>query len=560
MLQELRINDLALISSLELDFSAAPAGLIVFTGETGAGKSIILQAVHLLTGGRASASLVRSGCQQAAVEAVFDISRQPELLALLCEYGLESGGDCILRRVVTSKGRSRFFINDHLSTARTAADLTENLVNIAGQHDQQLLLRSSSHIDFLDGYGGLLEQRQQYSQLYERRRKLLRRLGQLREQEQHKEQQRDFLGFQLREIKQAELLPGEEEGLIQERDRLRFSSTLVELAGTSCQLLREQVHEHLNLIRKNMEQAAELDADIKELADRIVSACFEIEDMEGCLEDYVRSIPSDQSRMEAIADRLAKIRQLQRKYGPAVEDVLAFAKKVEEELHLLDHLEQEISSLEQELGTVETVLRTRAAALSKARIQAGERLAQAMQAELTSLNFLRAQVAVSVVPAESFDGSGLLADGMDRVEFLFSANPGEPLKPLTEVVSGGELSRLMLAMKCLFARQDRVETVILDEIDAGISGEAASAVARKINELAGHHQVFCITHLPQIAADADAHFLVEKTAADGRTRTSIRRLADDERAAELARMLGGDQPSEQTLALAQELLARKQSG
>jgi DNA repair protein RecN (Recombination protein N) len=558
MLQELRINDLALISSLELDFSSVPAGLIAFTGETGAGKSIILQAVHLLTGGRASATLVRSGREQAAVEAAFNISRQPELLALLREHGLESGSDCILRRVVTSKGRSRFFINDRLSTARTAADLTENLVNIAGQHDQQLLLRSSAHIDFLDGYGGLLEQRQQYSHLYERRRNLLRRLRQLREQERHKEQQRDFLTFQLQEIRQAELLPSEEEGLIQERDRLRFSSTLVELAGTSCQLLREQVHEHLSLIRKNMEQAAELDADIKKLADRIVSACFEIEDMEGCLEDYVRSIPSDQSRMEAIADRLAKIRQLQRKYGPTVEEVLAFAENIEQELNLLDHLEQEISTLEQELSAIETVLRTRAEALSQARRQAGERLAQAMQNELISLNFLQARFAASVVPAESFDGSGLLADGMDRVEFLFSANPGEPLKPLTEVVSGGELSRLMLAMKCLFARQDRVETVILDEIDAGVSGEAASAVARKINKLAGHHQVFCITHLPQIAAYADAHFLVEKSAEAGRTRTSIRRLAEEERAAELARMLGGDHPTEQTHALAQELLTRKQ--
>lgn len=559
MLQELSINDLALISFLELDFSAVPAGLIVFTGETGAGKSIILQAVHLLTGGRASATLVRSGKEQAAVQAAFDISRQPELLALLREHGLESGSDCILRRVVTSKGRSRFFINDRLSTARTAADLTENLVNIAGQHDQQLLLRSSAHIDFLDGYGGLLKQRQQYSHLYERRRNLLRRLCQLREQEQHKEQQRDFLSFQLQEIRQAELLPGEEEVLIQERDRLRFSSTLVELAGTSCQLLREQVHEHLSMIRKNMEQAAELDADIKELADRIVSACFEIEDMEGCLEDYVRSIPSDQSRMEVIADRLAKIRQLQRKYGPTVEEVLVFAEKIEQELNLLDHLEQEISTLEQELGTVETVLRTRAEALSQARRQAGERLAQAMQNELCSLSFLQARFAASIEPAESFDGSGLLADGMDRVEFLFSANPGEPLKPLTEVVSGGELSRLMLAMKCLFARQDRVETVILDEIDAGISGEAASAVARKINELAGYHQVFCITHLPQIAAYAAAHFLVEKRAEDGRTRTSIRRLTeDDERAAELARMLGGANPTEQTYALAQELLTRKQ--
>ncbi|MGR0481637.1 MAG: DNA repair protein RecN [Candidatus Electronema sp. V4] len=557
MLLELRINDLALISTLELDFSAAPKGLIVFTGETGAGKSIIMQAVHLLTGGRASALLVRSGCQQAAVEAAFDISRQPELAALLNQQGLESGGDCILRRVISSSGRSRFFINDRLSTARTVADLTENLVNIAGQHDQQLLLRSGSHIDFLDGYGGLLEQRLRYAEIFERRQKLVRRQHQLREQEQHKEQKRDFLGFQLREIRQAGLSPGEDEALIRERDLLKSSTALAELAGKSCLLLRDEVRGHLSVIRKNMEQAAALDPSVKELAERISSACFEIEDLEGCLDAYLEAIPSDQDRMEQIAARLALIRQLQRKYGAGIEEVLAFAERAEQELHVLEGIEQELADLDKELLTVEAELRRLAAGLSAARAQAGERLAAAMQAELASLSFRQTHFGVSVQAADNPDGSGLSADGWDRVEFLFSANPGEPLKPLTEVVSGGELSRLMLAMKCLFARQDKVETVILDEIDAGIGGEAASAVARKIGELAGHHQVFCITHLPQIAAHGDVHFLVEKIADSGRTRTAIRQLAPEERPAELARMLGGDHPTAQTVALAKELLEGK---
>lgn len=556
MLLELRINDLALISTLELDFSATPTGLIVFTGETGAGKSIILQAVHLLTGGRASALLVRSGCVQATIEAAFDISKQPDLAELLHQHGFDSGGDCILRRIVNGKGRSRFFINDRLATARLVADLTENLVNIAGQHDQQLLLRNSSHIDFLDGYGGLLEQRSQYAAVYERRQKLLRRLHQVHEQEQHKEQKRDFLGFQLREIRQAGLSPGEDDALSKERDLLKSSTVLVELAGKSCLLLREQVHGHLSVIRKNMEQAAALDPSLKELSARISSACFEIEDLEGCLNTYLEAIPSDQGRMEQIAARLAQIRQLQRKYGTTIEEVLAFAERIEKELHVLDRIEQELAELEQELYGVEAELRQQAAALSKERVQAGAKLSQAMQAELASLSFKQTLFEVSV----QADTTTLSADGWDQVEFLFSANPGEPLKPLTEVVSGGELSRLMLAMKCLFARQDKVETVILDEIDAGIGGEAASAVARKIDELAGHHQVFCITHLPQIAAYGDAHFLVEKLADGNRTRTSIRKLLPEERAAELARMLGGDHPTAQTLALAKELLEGKDSG
>ncbi|CAK8718680.1 MAG: DNA replication and repair protein RecN [Candidatus Electronema aureum] len=550
MLLELRINDLALISTLELDFSVVPTGLIVFTGETGAGKSIILQAVHLLTGGRASSLLVRSGCEQATIEASFDISKQPELAELLHQHGLDSSGDCILRRIVNGKGRSRFFINDRLATARLVADLTENLVNIAGQHDQQLLLRNSSHIDFLDGYGGLLEQRQQYTFLYDRRQQLLRRLRLVHEQEQHKEQKRDFLGFQLREIRQAGLSPGEDDALIKERDLLKSSTALVELVGKSCQLLREQVHGHLSVIRKNMEQAFALDPNLKELSARTSSACFEIEDLEGCLDAYLEAIPSDHGRMEQIAARLAQIRQLQRKYGTTIEEVLAFAERIEKELHVLDRIEQELAELELELHGIEAELRQQAAALSQERIEAGAKLSQAMQSELASLSFKQTLFEVSV----QADAAILSSDGWDKVEFLFSANPGEPLKPLTEVVSGGELSRLMLAMKCLFARQDKVETVILDEIDAGIGGEAASAVARKIDELSGHHQVFCITHLPQIAAYGDAHFLVEKIADGSRTRTFIRSLLPEERAAELARMLGGDNPTEQTMALAREML------
>jgi DNA repair protein RecN (Recombination protein N) len=456
--------------------------------------------------------------------------------------------------VLSSSGRSRFFINDRLATARAAADLTENLVNIAGQHDQQLLLRSSSHIDFLDGYGGLLEQRLRCAEVFEQRQKLVRRRQQLHEQEQSKEQKRDFLSFQLREIRQAELLPSEDEALIRERDLLKSSAALAELAGKSCLLLRDDVRGQLSVIRKNMEQAAALDPSVKELAERISSACFEIEDLEGCLDAYLEAIPSDQGRMEQIAARLALIRQLQRKYGAGIEEVLAFAAKAEQELQVLEGIEQELAEVEQELLRVETDLRRLAARLSAARSQAGERLAAAMRAELASLSFRQTHFGVSVQAADDADGSGLSADGWDRVEFLFSANPGEPLKPLTEVVSGGELSRLMLAMKCLFARQDKVETVILDEIDAGIGGEAASAVARKIGELAGHHQVFCITHLPQIAAYGEVHFLVEKTDDGSRTRTAIRQLAPEERPAELARMLGGDHPTPQTVALAEELL------
>ena len=558
MLQELRVNNLALIETLELDFGDTATGLIVFTGETGAGKSIILQAVHLLTGGRASTSWVRNDNDQAVIEALFDVSGHPELGVLLQEHGLDSGDDCILRRVISNKGRSRIFINGRLATARLASELAENLVNIASQHDHQLLLKTNSHIDFLDDYGGLLDNRHEYGLVFDRWQKMLRHLRTLQEQEQGKEQHRDFLSFQLKEIRDAAPEPAEDEQLVKERDLLKSSTTLAELAGKSHYLLQKKVMEHLAEIRKNIEQAASLDPTVKELADRICSACFEVEDLDGALHDYRSTIPMDQGRMDAIASRLALLRQLQRKYGATMEEVLAFADRIARELASLDNLEQEIADLEKELDEIEVELHRMAGALSAKRSRCAKQLARAMRAELVSLSFNQALFEVAVIGAETAASAKLTATGWDTVEFLFSANPGEPPKSMATVVSGGELSRLMLAMKCLLARRDKVDTVIFDEIDAGIGGEAAEAVARKIGELAGHHQVFCITHLPQIAAYADAHFLVEKVVSDNRTHTTIRALSRQERVAELARMLGGDNPTEQTLGLAREMVERNQ--
>jgi DNA repair protein RecN (Recombination protein N) len=296
---------------------------------------------------------------------------------------------------------------------------------------------------------------------------------------------------------------------------------------------------------------------LKELAGQSRSICFEAEDLEGNLRNYLDIIPTDQGRLDQIASRLAELRQLQRKYGVTLEEVLAFADKVEKELHALEHLDEQINSLKKEVDKVAVELRGKAEALSAERREVATRLTEAMQAELVSLSFHQALFEVSVTAADTAEA--LSATGCDTVSFLFSANPGEPPKSLSEVVSGGELSRLMLAMKCLLARRDRVDTVIFDEIDAGIGGEAAGAVARKIDELAGHHQVFCITHLPQIAAYADAHFVVAKKVDGNRTYTTIRSLSAEERVTELARMLGGDNPTEQTLRLAGELAATRKS-
>nr|WP_320010221.1 DNA repair protein RecN [uncultured Desulfobulbus sp.] len=559
MLQELRVQNLALIDALNLDLSARSNGLIVLTGETGAGKSIILQAINLLTGGRGTTSWVRNDCNQATIEAIFKLRPDHnEINELLREHSLKDGQDCIIRRVLTKAGRSRLYINDQSVTSRLCGELSANLINIASQHDQQQLLNSRSHLDFLDLYGDLRGMRQQFSKLFRRWQQASSELRQLLEKEQDKEQHRDFLRFQLDEIRKCKPIAAEDEQLIKERDQLKASDVLVRLVGESWREISGSITDILVEIRKKIEHAATLDDTLAPLAERIGSAGYELEDVAAALDQYRENIPMDPSRLEWISGRLTELKQLQRKYGPSLEDVLVFAQQAEAELAVLESLDAEISQAELRLEEISTEALLRATELSQARREVAQKLKIGMEQELASLSFNQAVFEVAMSTPEGMGLDGIQSTGRDLVEFNFSANPGEPPKPLAKIVSGGELSRLMLAMKCLLARRDKVETVIFDEVDAGIGGQAAEAVAEKIGELAGHHQVICITHLPQIAAWADVHFTVQKQVDNGRTRTVIKELDEQQRTQELARMLGGEQPSLQTLAFAGELISRSQ--
>ncbi|MGE4560784.1 MAG: DNA repair protein RecN [Desulfobulbus sp.] len=557
MLQELRVHNLALIDALHLDLSSRKTGLIVLTGETGAGKSIILQAINLLTGGRGSASWVRGDCDQAGIEACFAVRPDHgEINALLQEHALKSGSDCLIRRVLTREGRSKLYVNDQAVTTRLCGELTANLVNIASQHDHQQLLNARNHLDFLDLFGELRGMRQQFSKLFQRWQQASSEVRHLLEKEQDKEQQRDFLRFQLDEIRKSKPVAGEDEQLLREREQLKASDVLVRLVGESSAQMAGSVTDALVEIRKNIEQAATIDDTLAPLAERIASAGYELEDLASSLEKYREAIPMDPSRLEWISGRLAELKQLQRKYGPTLEEVIAFADRAEADLAVLESLEEEISQAELRLEEISTEALLRATELSQARREVAGKLEAGMEQELASLSFNQAVFKVALSNPEGMGLDGIQSTGRDIVEFLFSANPGEPPKPLAKIVSGGELSRLMLAMKCLLARRDQVDTVIFDEVDAGIGGQAAESVAEKIGELAGHHQVVCITHLPQIAAWADLHFKVEKQVENGRTRTVIKELDQQARTRELARMLGGEHPTLQTLAFAGELIAR----
>lgn len=553
MLCELRITNLALISELQIQFGPA---LTVLTGETGAGKSIILQSINLLYGESAK-SWVRSGAETATVEALFDCGADSPVRAWLDEQGLDCDGPVILKRVVAATGSSRYYLNGGLATGRMVGEAAENLISIASQHDHQQLLSRAFQLDFLDDFGDLLERRQQVADLYDRWTELRQRLEELRRREKDKEQRRDFLSFQCKEIEEAAPVAGEDERLEQEKQRLRAVGDLARLGGASYERLGGEVVDGLAEVRRNLQQMADLDGSLAGLAEEVAGQSYQLEEAARRLQGYLDDLTDDPARLDEVTGRIDVLQKLKRKYGGSLTAVLDHAREAGAELRLLEDMDQELAALAGELAGLETALIAAAGELSAARRQAAGRLAGAVGGELRALCLEKAVFAVDF-PVEN-GGPELKTmgrKGWDQPEFMFSANPGEPAKSLAKVASGGELSRLMLALKGLLARHDRVETVIFDEIDAGISGQTAEAVARKIRELATHHQVICITHLPQIAAAADEHFTVSKSEADERTVTVIARLQPGQRAGELARMLDGDSATDRTYAYAEELLGK----
>ncbi len=557
MLCELKIKNLALIDSLHLNLSA---GLVVLTGETGAGKSIVRQAIHLLTGGRASASSIRTGADNASVEALFEIGPdRKKLLRFINDRGVETDSTLIIKRVLLANGRSRYYINDGLVTARLVGEIAENLVNIASQHDHQQLLVPQQQLNYLDTIGDLWPRRDKITVLYDKWKSISQRLEELKKQEQDKEQRRDYLSFQLNEISDAAIAPDEDEQLSVERQRLKSSETLLQLGRENYQLINDQAVDSLHQFRKNLEQMAVHDPSLEKMAEQAADYAYQVDDLADQLQGYCDTIPSDQAMLETMDARIDLLQRLKRKYGgPAesLDEVIAHAENSRKELDDLENREQLLDDLHREKENVENDLTNLAAQLTKARRETALSFAESMQQELESLSFDQAIFEIRFQQNKSqTDMDNLSATGWDNIEFMFSANPGEPVKPLIQVASGGELSRLMLALKCLLARRDQVETVIFDEVDAGTGGKAAEAVARKIKELSGHHQVICITHLPQIASQAEEHLMVSKNIIDNRTRTAISLLDSDDRIRELARMLAGNSITKQTLAYAEELIS-----
>lgn len=562
MIELLRIENLAVVERAEISFGP---GLNVLTGETGAGKSIVLGALALLAGARASADSVRDGADEAVVEAIFRTDALPELETELARRGLAAGEhELVVRRTVSRGGRSRAQVAGQLVPVSLLAELFEGRLEISSQHESQALLRPETHGLLLDAFGDFLALRAAVKQGHDALRSVADERSRLAAAAAERERRQDFLSFQVREIDEAKLVPGERAALAAERARLAHAERLeADAAATVALLTGEGARDDapgaatlLSEALRRIEGAARLDPALEEVAARLRAAHAELDDVARDVERYGRGLEADPARLGALEDRLALIERLARKYGPGEQDVLAFRESAAAELGAIAGAESREAELAAEQERVRADLAKRAAALSAARKKAARRLASAIDAALAPLvEGARVEVALEALAAP--EGAACGPSGAEAAELRYSASPGEPARPLRRVASGGELSRVFLAIKNVLRRGGAGMVLVFDEVDAGIGGRIADRVGRALAELAADHQVLCITHLPQIAARGSTHLRVEKEGREGRPATRVRLLDAASRVEEIARMAGGETVSEATRRHARELLGAR---
>jgi DNA repair protein RecN (Recombination protein N) len=548
MLTDLFIKNFAIIDNLHVSFGN---GLNILTGETGAGKSIIIGAIELILGGRVSADIIRTGADEAVVEALFDLSGQDAILAALAETGVDGNGELLVKRVVARSGKSRVYLNGGLSTIAMLSETARLLVNIYGQHESQTLLRPENHLALLDGFAGLGGLRAEVAALFEEYRRVRAEIRRLEEGEREAARRMDLLEFQSAEIGVAELRPGEEEDLAREKQLLSHAEKLFQNSQWAFETLyggEQTILGLLNEVRARIAEIALIDDTLCALAENLQSMCIQLEDAGLSLRDYAGKVEADPRRLQELNDRIDLLQRLKKKYAPTVEEVILFKEQVDRELAMLTNSEQNRRDLENNLADLEKQLAGKAKELTSKRHEAALAMQRAMEKELHELAMKNARFEVSLETL-----SEPRTSGMDKVEFLFSSNPGEAPKPLSRIASGGELSRLMLAMKQVHPESD-VPTLIFDEVDTGIGGAVSALVGKKLKKVCRRQQVLCITHLPQVAAFADQHYKVEKKVGEGRTSTQVASLTGDQRVLEMARMLGGIKISEKTLEHAREMI------
>jgi DNA repair protein RecN (Recombination protein N) len=536
MLESLHIQNYALIDDIELEFGP---GFNVLTGETGAGKSIIVGALNLVLGARASAEGVRDGADRARVDAVFRIGAPArDLAAALQESDIAlEDGVLILSRVVTPDGRSRAYAGGVPVPLAVLAAIGDELVDLHGQHEHQSLLKPARQLDLLDGFAGAQQAAGAVAAAVSALRDVERDLAALEVDDRERARRVEFLQHEVREIETAGLHPGEEEESRERRDLLTNAERIFELSSRAYATLHERdegaVVDALDAASGEVEELARINNRFTSLAERLAEAREKIEDVAAELREFTTEIEFDPQELEDINARLTLISALKRKYGESIAAVLAYGERAREEVAAFEQRDERLAQLKRQRGALFEEGRRLAGELSEQRKKAARALDKQIAAALAELGMKGGRFETR------FECGELCATGIDRVEFLLAANPGEPLKPLRHVASGGEISRVMLALKSVFAKADTIPTLIFDEIDAGVGGAVANKVAAKLAELAGSHQTICISHLPQIAAAAQTHFHVAKETQKKRTVTSVARIADEDRVRELARLLDG---------------------
>ena len=561
MLVELHVTNFALIDHLDLSFGA---GLNILTGETGAGKSIIIDALGLALGERAGHDLVRTGAGKATVEAVFDLSHAPaEMRQKLIDAGLSGDGSdeddtlLVTRELAKNGSKSQCRINGRLMPVAVLKEIAEGLVDVHGQHEHQSLLAADRHIDILDNWGGkdALALRQQVADLSSEANALKREREKLRTDARERARMLDLYRFQQEELGQANLRPDEEEELAADRTRLASSEKLSAAAAEAYTALSGGERgaggalDALNGALASVEHAANLDENLAPLVETLQSAVVYAEDAARDLRVYQESVESNPERLEEIEMRLDLIRTLKRKYGETIAEIIAYAADLTAKLDALENSEAREEELTTAIAAAETKLSAVAAKLTMARKKAAVKFAAGITRELTDLGMTATKFEVSIEP------QAVTSKGADKIEFLLSPNPGEPLRPLAKIASGGEMSRIMLAMKSVLAKSGTIPTMIFDEIDVGVGGRTAQTIGDKLEALAKDAQILCITHLPQIASRAATHFFIEKQVHDGRTTVSVAPLDSEGRIDEIARMLGGSRRSEAVVQHAREMLS-----
>jgi DNA repair protein RecN (Recombination protein N) len=560
MLSRLTIANFAIIKHLDISFQS---GLIILSGETGAGKSIIINAMNLLLGSRATGDLIRSGCDEATVEALFSIPPSGPLAGMLQDLDVPFDGELLIRRSLHREGRNRISVNGTMSTLQMLSSLADHLISISGQHEHQRLLRQETHLSILDEFGGLVPARDAFSNLFkqyqamkEERERLVRQIAEMDEKQ-------ELARFQREEIDGAGIEPHEDETLLKEKMRLEHVEELLTAVSESY----EQLYEHERSLisglfecARRLEKAALMDDRLQEIAETLGESRLVLEETAMSLREIQGTIEMDPQRLEAVRERLEILQRLKRKYGPTLSDVFAFREKIAAGMDDRHEKEERNRKLQSQLSSLQEELLHAAAHLSAKRREAAHRFEKAVEQELHDLNMPDTAFRVSflqhetTVPTTEESLSLLRNEGADQVEFLLSPNVGEDLKPLAKIASGGELSRIMLALKSILAKSASVESLIFDEVDAGIGGATAEVVGEKLEALASYHQILCITHLPQIASKAHTHYRVKKTVIEGRTESSIVMLEGKERIEEVARLLAGRKVTPQALAHAREMV------